>query len=954
MRGSWAFLLWTVVLAWALEAPDALDVRRGGFLSIPVRGEGTLTAEAPEVFLPLTGEVEEEGLLNFLVRPEARAGEYVARVRDARTSREVRIRVLPEAGLNLKVPPGGTGVEGESLTYTLLLQNTGNAPDRVRLEVRTLLPYRLGSALVDLEPGETKEIILELKLTGRNRDTATVLAYSGLDPSVRAYGVIETIILPFAGAESLSRHALRYRFGLRLTYGGGSLGYAVALGLSGGLSDYVGLASGLEWGQEGVKGEAFLRGEEFALGFRGYGDYLRLEGEWGPLQAYYAFGAVPSTFGALYQEDSVRLGLALSGLSQRLDLGYTVREGGLALTPYLALRRRASPEEVRAGGGLEARLEDRAFSLSGRLEYLGEPLFRLGGATRSQEPWGLKGEVAYQGGLWQGSLEGRATLTEEVGASLTVRAGQGLGGRFGLTFRPLPLPLSLQAGLGYQGGVTADVGFRVRLDGLEVGGGLAYQPQGASATLYAAYRERDFGVRGGLSLTPTGRTLVLSGEGRFEDLEGSLRFGYDLERRLPEAQGAFLYRLPYGLGLGLSGKYRLGEFSWQALGVVELKGGFNTPEEVVQAFGGRATGYVEGVVFHDRNRDGVRNLDDPPLPGARVRVGAQEVHSDTQGRYRLELYPGTYRLEVGGLEASLALRRQVEVRVERGKAVPLDLPVESVAGLQGQAYLDENRNGQRDEDEPPLPYARVLLRGPEARTALADGRGNFTVGGLLPGRYTLSLDPKSMDRFQEPGEPVVLDLVPGPLPQVYLAARPVVREVVKTLTEESLSVVFEPLPSVLPPGAELPLRVRVQGKPERVVAELGGKTYPLEPIREGLYGAYLLVEGKGAVEIRVQAFRGAEVAEALAFLPIRPGPLATLSATPALLDPGEEVRLEARLLRRASRVEVRLGPLVVPLEKVDDLTYRGSLLAPRTPGIYQLELYLDGSLTHTARIRVRE
>lgn len=129
--------------------------------------------------------------------------------------------------------------------------------------------------------------------------------------------------------------------------------------------------------------------------------------------------------------------------------------------------------------------------------------------------------MAYQGGLWQGSLEGRATLTEEVGANLTVRAGQGVGGRFGLTFRPLPLPLSLQAGLGYQGGVTADGGFRVRLDGLEVGGGLAYQPQGTSATLYVAYRERDFGVRGGLSLTPTGRTLVLAGEGRLEDLEGA-------------------------------------------------------------------------------------------------------------------------------------------------------------------------------------------------------------------------------------------------------------------------------------------------------------------------------------------------------------------------------------------------------------------------------------------------
>ncbi|SDF23961.1 hypothetical protein SAMN04488243_13416 [Thermus arciformis] len=951
MRTLLPFLLG---VALALEAPEGLEAKRGGFLSIPVRGEGTVAAEAPEAFLPLTGQVEGEGLLNFLVRPEARAGEYVVRVRDARTSREVRVRVLPEAGLRLKVPPGATGVEGETLTYTLFLENTGNAPDRVRLEVRTLLPYRLEGALVDLEPGETREIPLELKLTGRNRDTATVLAYSSLDPSVRAYGVVETTILPFAGAESLGRNALRYRFGLRLAYGEGKLGYAVALGLSGSLSDYVGLASGLEWSQEGVKGEASLRGEGFALGFRGYGDYLRLEGEWGPLQAYYAFGGVAPTLGALYQEGPARLALTLSASAQRLDLGYALREGGLTLTPYLALRRRASPEEVRAGGGLEARLEDRAFSLAGRLEYLGGMAFRLGGATRSQEPYGLKGEVAYQGGVWQGSLEGGATLTEEVRASLSVRAGQGVGGRFGLTFRPLTLPLSLQAGLGYQGGVTADLGLRVRLDGLEFGGGLASQPTGSSATLYLGYRERDFSVRTALNLTPSGRTLLLAGEARFEDLEGSLQLGYDLDQGFPEAQGALLYRLPEGFGLGLAARYRQGDLSWQALGVLELKGGFNTPEEVVQAFGGRATGYVEGVVFHDRNRDGVRNLDEPPLPGARVRVGALEAVADGNGRYRLELYPGSYRLEVGGLEATLALRRNVEARVERGRALPLDLPMETVVGLQGQVYLDENRNGQRDEGEPPLPYARVFLRGPEARTAFADGRGNFTVGGLLPGRYTLSLDPKSLGSLQEPGEPLVLELAPGPFPQAVLAARPVVREVVQTLTEESLGLVLRPLPPALPPGAELPLWVEVQGKPERVVAEVGGQTYPLEPAGEGLYGAYLPVAGEGGLEIRVRAFRGSEEAEVSAFLPLRPGPLATLTATPALLDPGEEVRLEARLLRRASRVEVRLGPLILPLERVDDLTYRGSLPAPKTPGAYTLELYLDGTLVHTARIRVRD
>ncbi len=192
-------LVAAISLALALEVPERLEAKRGGFLSIPVRGEGTIAAQAPEVFLPLTGAVEGEGLLNFLVRPEARAGEYRVRVRDTREEREVKVQVLPEAGLALKVPPGGTGVEGETLTYTLLLQNIGNAQDRVRLEVRSLLPYRLESALVELEPGETKEIPLEFTLTGRNRDTATVLAYSSLDPGFAPMGSLKPSSCPSPG-----------------------------------------------------------------------------------------------------------------------------------------------------------------------------------------------------------------------------------------------------------------------------------------------------------------------------------------------------------------------------------------------------------------------------------------------------------------------------------------------------------------------------------------------------------------------------------------------------------------------------------------------------------------------------------------------------------------------------------------------------------------------------------
>lgn len=946
-------LLLLLGLGLALEAPEALEAQPGGFLSVPVQGEGRIqAAEVPQGLIPLTEAVEGEGVLNFLVGPEARAGEHPLVLRDARETRTVRVRIPVRAGVELRVPPGAEGVEGESLGYTLSVRNTGNAPDRVRLEVRSLLPYRLSPEALDLEPGEAKEVRLELRLVGRNRDTATVFAYSGLDPKVRAYGVVETVIRPFAGAEKLSRQALYYRFGLTGRYGQDTLSYGFGLSLSGALSDYVRLASSLALKPEGPAGELAFLGEGFALGFRGYPGVYRLDGELGPFQGYAAWAGGGLSVGGTYQEGPWKVSGHVSGLGQRFSLGYALREGGLVLVPYGVVNRRADPEALQAGVGLEGKLENRELSLTGRLEYLEGLRFRLGGATRIQDPLGFKGEVAYDTGNLQGSANLSHRIDEAFTHSLTFRLANTYGLLYTLAYRPLGGPLSLSGTVGTQGGLVLGLAARYREAGWELGGNLGRNPTGPYLGLYAGYRDRDFGLLVGYTATDT-RRLQLAAQGSFPPLEGSAALGYDWDQNRLEARFGLAYREGVW-GMGLEGRYASGVLQLTALGTLEVKGGFDTPEEVVQAFGGRATGYVEGVVFHDRNRDGVKGPDEPPLPGARVRVGGLEAVADGAGRYRLELYPGTYRLEVGGLEASLALRRRAEVRVERGKTLPLDLPVETVVGLMGQVYLDANRNGQKDEGDPPLPYARVRLQGAESRTALADGRGVFVLGGLLPGSYTLSLDPASLDKLQEPGEPLSLDLQPGPLPQVLLAARPVVREIVRTLTEESLAVVLLPLPTVLPPGAELPLRVQVQGGPSRVWAELGGRSYPLSPLEEGLYGAYLPVEGQGSLELRVVAERGAERAEAGAYLTVRPGPLATLQATPALLDPGEEVRLEARLLRRANRVEVRLGPLIVPLERVDDLTFRGTLLAPKTPGAYELELYLDGSRVHTARIRVRD
>ena len=48
-------------------------------------------------------------------------------------------------------------------------------------------------------------------------------------------------------------------------------------------------------------------------------------------------------------------------------------------------------------------------------------------------------------------------------------------------------------------------------------------------------------------------------------------------------------------------------------------------------------GWATGVVFDDRNADGVRDPGEPGLPGVAVSNGREVVPSDAGGRYRLPL-----------------------------------------------------------------------------------------------------------------------------------------------------------------------------------------------------------------------------------------------------------------------------------------------------------------------------
>lgn len=61
------------------------------------------------------------------------------------------------------------------------------------------------------------------------------------------------------------------------------------------------------------------------------------------------------------------------------------------------------------------------------------------------------------------------------------------------------------------------------------------------------------------------------------------------------------------------------------------------------------------------------------------------------------------------------------------------------AAIQGEVFVDENGNGERDQGEPGIPKMRFVLAG-NAVSQASDAQGEFTFNAVAPGQQAVSLD----------------------------------------------------------------------------------------------------------------------------------------------------------------------------------------------------------------------
>jgi len=971
MRASVGLLAILAGLAWAagLGLPRGeLVVDDGGFLSLPLSIEepgGRLEVAAPPGFRLLSApQPVGSQLLNFYVERGLAAGRYTLRVRlwrpDGSVLEEsVAVRVRERVAFELRAPPGRQVVLGEAVEYLLELVNLGNVADVYRATLQSRAEgVRLEPRRLELGPGERGTLRLKLHPQRAQPVVAIVEVRSGHDPGLERRVGIVTKVVPFAGAGRLGPRSLHYR--LELSLGPNSTGWSWRLGagLGGALSDYVRASSSARWTPEG----GGLR-----LGFTG--DWGRVylgagpEG-WGlelgrsTWSARAALGAEGWRTGLRWRPDPWSFSLAATASRLRLQAGlrFSVARS-LRVEPWASLDRWFTTGANRLGGGLNLGYDGARWLGGLNLSYADERWsVSARAATREQRPFGLRLRAALN--PEGGGLDLRAQQEVRGPWSLEERLGWSRGRwNWAAGLRYLDPKVPWRGGLGVLGrdlrpGFRMRLGYRVEEGGL--GGWAGWLPERAPGFgLEAMLRQDGLMLAGSYERAPSPRLGVRLSHA-WEGWRLGGRYTYDLRDLKGEGAAEVGYTgRGWGLEAGIEGDAAEVR-AWAAL-LLRWEGGFATPEALVELFGGRRTGRIQGRVYADTNRDGRRQPDEPVLAGALLSCGGAQARTDEQGRYRLEAAPGRCRLEAHDAEGRLGLAAPLELSFERGRTQTLDLGLVPVAALSGEAWADANGNGVQDPGERRLAGVRVVLEGPGRREVRTGADGRFVVAGLPPGSYRLQLGSAGLPRLFRPAAPLQIELEPGPLPFVAVAAVPVERRTLQTFRIGDVALFVDLDDRAAPPGAEVGLRARVQGaQAERVVVEAGGESRPLEPQPDGSWRGFLRLpdDARGLLSFRVRARTDAGEVAQEGFVLVRPGPLAAVQAKPALVDPGGPLELWVRIRRDVPEAEVLLGGQRYPLERVDRWTWRLRLTAPAEPGRHTVEVWAGGRRLARGAFRV--
>jgi len=161
-------------------------------------------------------------------------------------------------------------------------------------------------------------------------------------------------------------------------------------------------------------------------------------------------------------------------------------------------------------------------------------------------------------------------------------------------------------------------------------------------------------------------------------------------------------------------------------------------------------GVLKGRVFFDKNRDGIRQEDEPGIGGAIVRIKQDRLalRSDREGYYTVQnIKQGLHEVSIDGrslpLGFTLADNASTKATIKEGFITDVMLPVVQRGQIRGFAFVDENGDGEHNKGEQRLEGAKLVLRDLEDETntheAYASSFGQYAFGDLPSGQYELQI-----------------------------------------------------------------------------------------------------------------------------------------------------------------------------------------------------------------------
>ncbi len=127
-------------------------------------------------------------------------------------------------------------------------------------------------------------------------------------------------------------------------------------------------------------------------------------------------------------------------------------------------------------------------------------------------------------------------------------------------------------------------------------------------------------------------------------------------------------------------------------------------------------GVLKGRAFLDKNRDGIKQDDEPPMPRVLIKVKGTglALHTDNAGFYTIQnIREGIYELQVDARTLPLGFDLSEDVTtkatIANGQITDVPMPIVQRGQIRGFGFVDENGNGKYDTGEERIEGAKLKL-----------------------------------------------------------------------------------------------------------------------------------------------------------------------------------------------------------------------------------------------------